>query len=750
MDNFAWHAMSLKNNMRLIEKIKAIPEKQKYRYIFILVSCLLFLAPFTFLPGLFGNDDLCGKMCMRRFFLYFPGMTLEDLNTGMTVAWAGVVLLSSIFISTFFYGRIWCSYICPAGGFPEMVSRTLNDRWKIEYRSLPQVPIRYGYFAVYLLLMPTLGISACTLCNFITVPRLFESLSGGVRGLAFLFSTVGLVNLALLLLLGFFASKGRAYCQFLCPIGAMDGLINRIGAKLRFTRRIRVERDRCTGCNICARNCMTGAIKMVDQVAVVDQLSCMSCHECVDVCDWHAIDWLTLPPDNQPKRKKKGVDFHPLPEWEAVHFEKPKAKGLKAINWQRVVLGIIIGLGLIFFIATQAQAKQRQADPDGCLSCHALEGLEYIDKNGVLRNSTIDKKHYLSSLHGSVPCKDCHRKTQDYPHKVENTEVDCSESCHLEEPSEGEAYTHKKVTEVFEKSIHGEGKSKGFTGGNRFDESTKQQNPSCRLCHNNSLYIDPEKLSDFKAALSHTETECGSCHQGKTWLNQFGGHIMRRFLSGRQNKEDENNMCNNCHADKERMKQVEIKDKATGKTHNAGNKFILASDTYEMSLHGRLLANGNEAGVSCNDCHTPEKEKHAIQGHKDRSSTTHTDNLDKTCSFSGCHQFSKNYINSKFTQTDMHDLDFIPVYEKIISTDFLNLNTGWKQILAFLAPIIIILILGSIIWSLFSTPKKSVVFSLFGGNHFQKIMIGRKPKSKTKRSKVKRSKPNIRRTKGDQ
>jgi polyferredoxin len=749
MASFAWRVTNLNLNMKLIKNITAIPKVQKYRYLFIIVSCLLFFAPFVFIPDIVGNDDLCGKMCMRRFFLYFPGMGLDDFKTHISVAWIGVILLASIFIATFFYGRLWCSYICPVGGFPELVSRSLNDRWKIEYRSLPQVPIRYGYFSVYLLLMPTLGISACSLCNFITVPRLFESFHGGMRGFVFIFSTIGLVNLALLILLGFFASKGRAYCQFLCPIGAMDGLINRMGAKLRFTRRIRVERDRCTGCNICARNCMTGAIKMVDKIAVVDQLSCMSCNECVDVCDWHAIDWLTLPPDKQPKRKKKGVDFHPLPEWEAVHFEKPKTNKLKNVNWQRVILTSIAGLSLVFFITTQAEAKQRHIDPDGCLVCHALQGLEYIDDNGVLRNSTIDQKHYYSSLHGSVPCKDCHRKIQDFPHKIDNGAVDCAKSCHLEEPSEGEAYTHKKPTEIFKQSIHGEGWSKGFTGGNRLEESEKQQNPSCRLCHQNSLYIDPEKIADFKTVFAHTETECGSCHTGKAWLNQFGGHIMRRFLSGRQNKEDENKMCDNCHADRERMQRVEIKDKQTGKTHKVSSRFILASDSYTMSLHGRLLANGDEDGVSCNDCHSPGKEKHSIQGHKDISASTHKNKLDKTCAASGCHQFSRHIINTGFTHTDMHDLDYIPLYEQVISAQSLNLNSPWKLILAFLIPIIIILIIGSTLLSIFGKQKRSVVFSLFGGNHFQKNMIGRKQKSKTKKSKIRRKKHDIKRNTGD-
>jgi polyferredoxin len=141
------------------------------------------------------------------------------------------------FANDFVFGRIWCGYLCRAGGFSELVSRLLNDRWKIEYRWLPQFQIRYSYLGTYLIVLPAIGVSACTLCNFVTVPRLVEAMSGGAGGLAFIFSAIGLVNLSLLLLLGFFASKGRAYCQFMCPIGAIDGIVNALGAKFRDTHR---------------------------------------------------------------------------------------------------------------------------------------------------------------------------------------------------------------------------------------------------------------------------------------------------------------------------------------------------------------------------------------------------------------------------------------------------------------------------------------------------------------------------------
>lgn len=333
--------------MRVLNNLKAVPAMQKYRYFLITLSCIAFLGPLAFLPQLVGNDDLCGVLCMRRFYLYFPGMSWDDLFMHITVAWIGVIAFAVILITTFFFGRVWCGYLCPVGGLAELGSRMLNDRWKIEFRSLPQVQIRYGYFAAYMVLMPALGISACTLCNFITVPRLIEAMSGEYRGIVYILSTVGLVNLGLLFLLGFFASKGRAYCQFLCPIGAADGLVNKLGSRFRWARRIRVEKERCTGCNICARNCMCGAIKMVNRVPVVSQTSCMSCHECVDVCAWNAIEWTTGPRDKKPKKIKKGVEIFPEPAWQLLSEEDMLGNQSNGAAVARIRVGRLVN-GLIF------------------------------------------------------------------------------------------------------------------------------------------------------------------------------------------------------------------------------------------------------------------------------------------------------------------------------------------------------------------------------------------------------------------
>jgi polyferredoxin len=719
--------------MKLFQRLRNIPPGQKYRYTLIVVATLLLLAPFTLIPSLFSNPDLCGPLCMRRFYLFFPGMTWDDAVNQISVASIGAAFLLIILVTTFFFGRIWCAYICPMGGVPELASRLTGERWKLEYRWLPQVPIRYGYFLTFVFLMPMLGVSACTLCNFITVPRIFQAFSGDWRGIAFLVTTVGMVNLGLVLLLGVFANKGRAYCSFLCPIGAIDALVNRLGSYFRFTRRIRVERNRCTGCNECARKCMCGAITMVDKIAVVDQLSCMSCHECADVCDWGAIDWLTVPPEIRHKRKKKNVEFHPLPEWIALH--KPR-KGVMTIR--HLLLALLIVLLSLLLWTQSAGAAVRQNDPDGCMVCHGLEGFEFVDDRGLHRNLTIDVKQYSASLHGNVPCSDCHASIRRFPHEKDKG-VDCAAECHLEEPSEGSAYTHKDVVKEMQESAHEKGRSKGFTGSNRLQESENDSNPSCRLCHSNTGYISEVQMPEFRELFQHSDEACGSCHKDDVWRERFTGHILRRLLGGRWSKAEGNAMCEKCHADHGRMEKVE-REAGREKPEAASPRFIWANTSYDLTLHGRLIAAGRDAGASCLDCHAPKGLHHGIQEDEKIGASTHKDELGTTCSAQGCHGFSGNKFNRKFLYTDMHDVDLVPLLTELTDSrkagfpGTIALESAWKKALLVLIVLTGLMLIVWLLGVLFAKPAKGKVYSALGGDIFRRRMLdmpGRKGKKKS-------------------
>jgi len=389
-------------------------------------------------------------------------------------------------------------------------------------------------------------------------------------------------------------------------------------------------------------------------------------------------------------------------------------------------------LALLLLSGFNAGAAPRYSDPDGCLSCHAYEGLNYIDEQGVLRSATIQASHYASSLHGSVPCKDCHRKTVDYPHKVENTEVDCSESCHVEEPSEGVKYSHDVIHEEMDKSVHAGGWFKGLTGGNRVEEVETEQDPSCRRCHSNTLYIAETQLENFKQAFDHAETECGNCHQGKAWMGQFGGHILRRLIGRRWNNQENNQMCIDCHGDAEKMHDVEQEDPETLEKHPPSERFIHSADSYAKTLHGRLIVDDSAYGASCIDCHAPEGWKHEIRSYLDPESASHPDKLPETCGQSSCHGYAKKPGNKGFTMTDMHAVSLVGLTKVENPLQIADLRestwfwSSWPLLLAGL----VFAISSAVWWIRFRNARK--IIPIVGGDRFERVMIGRKAKAKRK------------------
>jgi Fe-S-cluster-containing hydrogenase component 2 len=110
--------------------------------------------------------------------------------------------------------------------------------------------------------------------------------------MAYFLRTLGVVNLLLILVLGFMARGGRAYCNFFCPIGALDALSNRFG--LRLGKRFHILEHRCTGCGECRKVCPTWAINLSAENKSIDQLSCIPCGACQQVCPEQAVIYQRL------------------------------------------------------------------------------------------------------------------------------------------------------------------------------------------------------------------------------------------------------------------------------------------------------------------------------------------------------------------------------------------------------------------------------------------------------------------------
>src|SRR3989338_6161134 len=249
--------------------------KMKMRYIFMIMGIALFLPPLSLIPQFAGEVNMCGKVCPRMFFIIPSKWGASGLLNNISSMWFGVALVSSILVVTIFFGRLWCSHVCPVGGASELGSKGIPDKLKINFSFMNAPAFRYGYLFIYIAgALIGIGSIACKLCNFRVIPFLVGSpFVPACR--TYLTTSMGLVGLLTIGITGFFARNGRAYCNLLCPVGALDGVVNALSSRLGFINRVRTDESRCNGCGQCINSCMVWALKLDGEKIKRDQLSCM-------------------------------------------------------------------------------------------------------------------------------------------------------------------------------------------------------------------------------------------------------------------------------------------------------------------------------------------------------------------------------------------------------------------------------------------------------------------------------------------
>jgi polyferredoxin len=188
---------------------------------------------------------------------------------------AAIVAGMAVLVSTMFWGRRFCAYLCPLGSVLEAVYGLRSRKYKLRKR-LPYFVDRKYAFIKYLILMLTLitsilgvGYVYIRACPFYALSRL--------PGLAI----QGLVWLAIILVSGLFIE--RFWCRFLCPYAALMNVFQKLG-ELAGLKRRKVKRnlERCTDCGVCMLYCpMNLNISEAEYVHCPD---CIHCGLCSDKC----------------------------------------------------------------------------------------------------------------------------------------------------------------------------------------------------------------------------------------------------------------------------------------------------------------------------------------------------------------------------------------------------------------------------------------------------------------------------------
>jgi polyferredoxin len=262
------------------------------------VSQAFFLTLFVALSVLatYGDGVLESRGWPIGLFLELDPLTaLGTLLTTQTV-YRGLLWAVLTVGVTALLGRVFCGWVCPFGTLHHVLGwlgrrkRRIKDRIAANrFRALAS--LKYSLL-VALLLAALVGLPGTLLTGWLDpIAFLTRALELVIlplvdRAGGLLFSSpriatgawlIGALFLAVLLLNLWIP---RFYCRFLCPLGALLGLIGR-WAPLRFGR----DAAACTACGRCERDCEGASTPS----GALRQSECLQCANCLEACPDDAI-----------------------------------------------------------------------------------------------------------------------------------------------------------------------------------------------------------------------------------------------------------------------------------------------------------------------------------------------------------------------------------------------------------------------------------------------------------------------------
>ncbi len=247
-----------------------------------------------------GFVECTGGLAQIQFV---PACLAFNLSLGgVALALIGMTLLM---------GRIYCSVICPLGVFQDIVLWVRRRIVRKDFAYRPGRPVvRTVFAALFAVLLLCGGASLAGLIEPYSIygrfaTHLFEPLAAMcanavadlaarwghpcilkteifVRGWA----AFGVAGVSLLAITVLAAWRGRLFCNTVCPVGAMLGLLTRAA---KSQARIRLDATKCVKCGLCEKVCKAECIDVAN--GIVDQSRCVRCFDCLSTCRKEALSW---------------------------------------------------------------------------------------------------------------------------------------------------------------------------------------------------------------------------------------------------------------------------------------------------------------------------------------------------------------------------------------------------------------------------------------------------------------------------
>lgn len=279
-----------------------------------------------------------------------------------TLFYVGGILL----LYCLMFGRLICGWLCPFGLIQEVL-------YKIKTPKLKKGPVtrilsylKYVILVVFVFIIPIAYAFKDTplpgFCKYICPAGTIEGglglLSNAVNesyfamlGPIFTWKFLVMVSIVVACIFAF-----RAFCRFICPLGALYGLFNKISIF-----GVKVDNSKCINCDKCIRHCKMDVHHVGDQ-------ECISCGECMDVCPTNAIQWKGI----LRKEDSAGIP---------VTGNKKMRTITRAISTV-LLIGLLVGAIIYYWVTTPDYVKPDVGSEvgDSCISYDVT----IVDETGIL------------------------------------------------------------------------------------------------------------------------------------------------------------------------------------------------------------------------------------------------------------------------------------------------------------------------------------------------------------------------------
>ncbi len=241
--------------------------------------------------------------------LFFP-VTLYYLSPVLilTAGLEGIIngsfiIFAALLVGGVFFGRLFCAYLCPAGGLQECAFLANDKAPKQGWRN----SIKYGIWAVW--------IAAVIFCYIhqgqIVRIDFFYQTEHGVS-VSNIYGYIVYYGIVLLILIPALLAGKRAFCHYFCWMAPFMVIGTKIRTLLHLPGlRVALDREKCVSCHLCGKACpmsidatggdflrnpsmapdfsnqrrLPGGVRQ-DQVVSAE---CIQCGACIDACPRKAL-----------------------------------------------------------------------------------------------------------------------------------------------------------------------------------------------------------------------------------------------------------------------------------------------------------------------------------------------------------------------------------------------------------------------------------------------------------------------------